>query len=138
MNLRFKLLKSTKLVCLVLAAVMLLSGVCYEKIKVQSFFEYTIGFQKDAFVKELEAKFVTDCSNETLGLRNSNLLGRNVVRMLPGRRQLRTFVLETPMVELLRAFTTFFSTVNVVTFEQKHPEAEVVYFIQRADGKKRA
>ncbi len=133
-----KVLGNKTVICLILAAIILLSGVCFEKIKVQSFFECTVEFQRDAFVKEVGVKLVTSCSNETIGIRNSELSTQNGIRLLPGKRLLRIFILEFLAVEPIKSGFTFFSTAKVGTFEKKHPKAEVLYFIHRSDGKKRA
>ncbi|MBQ7360833.1 MAG: hypothetical protein IJW63_12170 [Lachnospiraceae bacterium] len=138
MSIESKVLKRKNFICFLLIAVILLSGVCFETIKAQSFFGYATEHQADAFVKNIGVKLVTSCSNETLGLRNSRFSTQNGQNWNPIRRVLRTLVLEISFVEQFGDLSTFFSTAHLVAFEKKHPKAEVLFFIHESDGKKRA
>ena len=137
MDVRNKMFKHKMLYCLILSFVLLFFGVFFEEVKVQSFFTYSSIEQKDAFVNDVGIKLVTSCSNETLGIRNSRV-GNGVVRLIPGRRILRTLVLDIPLAEQVNSLSAFSSSVGVVQSHNERTMADVVLYIHKSDGKKRA
>lgn len=137
MSIRNKLFRYRTLFCLIMSVVLFFSGVCFEQIKVQSFFTYNSENHQDAFVNDAGVKLVTSCSNETLGLRNTKST-TNGARLLLGRRTLRTVVLDVLPVEQFIGISIFSSLAQLLSTDEENQGAEVVLFIHKSDGKKRA
>ena len=137
MNIRNKLFRNRTLFCLIMSVVLFFSGVCFEQIKVQSFFTCNSENRQDAFVYDAGVKLVTSCSNETLGLRNTKGT-TNGARLLLGRRNLRTVVTDILPVEQFIGISIFSSLAQLLSKDKEHQWAEVVLFIHKSDGKKRA
>lgn len=138
MSVRIKWFKHKNFICFLLAVMLFFSGVCFEQVKVQSFSSHVNECQRDAFAKDAGVKLVTSCSSETLGIRNSKISGNGTLRLVPGRRILRTVVLDLPLVEQFGALSAFFSYAWLVSLDKEHAGEEVVFFIHKSDGKKRA
>lgn len=123
----------------ILAFAMLLSGMCFECTKADSFLEYTFAQGPEAYIASGGAAISDEeiCTTEMLGIRSVFNVRQFVNRNLCTRRNVRASLVLLGTDAGLHIYSNFFTSAGIVWCPRLCLQTVILNYIHNKDGKKR-
>ena len=130
--------KNRQWICKFIVLFVLISGVCFEHIKADTFFEYAFWNSPGTYLQTGEETIgdAMACTVETLGVRTA-ILHQTVGRLTNARRELKPSVAFLCVVAGWQLLSYFFTTEQFEQLPLFFSASVVVDYIHSTDGKKR-
>ncbi len=131
--------KGKHIISFILALSMLLSGMCFEYTKADSFLEYASFNGAEASIEPCHTAISHGeiCTSEMLGIRNVSNVRQFVNRSICTRRVVRASLELFGADDRLHLYSDFYTAAGSIQYPKLCLQAVVLNYIHNKDGKKR-